>query len=210
MASKSGAGFLDSIQWLLAYSLNPTGLSWKAAIGGIDTTQAGFWTGDTNSIDRHGMYLDSSWTANTYKTLLDITSVAGFATAFVGPTLASQNDTVTWKVTIDGVSVERTITAQAATQRTLLGLALTDSAFIVGPGGALNLFSSGVSGDLTTFYAQTASYNLLPLTVQPALSLGCTVLQFANALKVEAKTSAAINATANLEQRSGVVYQRVY
>ena len=68
---------------------------------------------------RRGLQDTTDWTANTYKTLLNVASGKGEVAALVGPTAGGAEST-TFELTIDGVLTEIVVGALASGERGLL------------------------------------------------------------------------------------------
>ncbi len=165
------------------------------------STVSSFWTPLANN----GVDDNTDFTADTYKTLVDITSGAGVLCAVVGPT-AGGAETTTFEITIDGgTPVEITRTC-ASGDRAFLGHLISKSAFTAS--GGPNYFPDGLASDKQGF---DGSGTLLTLvTPNHLLFWGTSLLEYTESLKVRIKHSANVTGTANQERRSGAMYYDGY
>lgn len=161
---------------------------------------AGFWT----AWDFAGDYLDSNWSANTYQTVVNVATGAGFLGAVVGPVMANATDTTTFRITVDGTEYTITVDAFNANDRGGLGFpAMTDifttpNNFDTPNNARLNTGDAGL-------LALDTNAHLLP--VFHSLFLGQGLLKFRTSLLVEIKQTSAQSNTASQERKAGVLYQ---
>lgn len=168
------------------------------------SSTANFFTGTVGSVDRYGTDVDSNWTLNTYKTLLNLTATkAGFLSTIVGPTMTTAADTMTLRITVDGAQYVLTPgVAQQNASRIIVGSIFKDT-FLSGSSGWTGQYA-GVSSDGITLSAGSLS---LPQTFT-MWNLGAPILRFTSSLLVEAKISTNLTTTTNQERRCGVIYLR--
>lgn len=191
------------MNYLMIYiSANPYG-------AGNTTT---FW----ERFDRIGAYVsNASMTADTYYTLVNVTG-AGYLGNIVTNALGTGTATLTTKVTIDGVAIERTIDTYGTN---------TGRALVFGPPGRLNNANDAGGYDKllrgfqkspwdhvgvysTDNYQYTGNYQyqyLIPTDYM--LNLGFPTIPFRTGLKVEIKQSAT-GPNSYYVQRAGVGYIR--
>lgn len=89
------------------------------AIDSGDASQACSTTAFFTELARRGLQDQTDWTANTYKTLLSVSSGKGFVAAVIGPT-AGGAETTTFEITVDGVLSTITVTNAASERACLL------------------------------------------------------------------------------------------
>jgi len=172
----------------------------------VASSNALFWTGGIGSIDRipGSVQVNSDWTADTYKTIASLTTKAGLVSHFIGPTLTTDADTCTMRITIDGGSaVTIVLTAQENTTRVMLGLIRPTGLFTVAD--TQLLFDAVPSDDLT---AELSSSSVSVDAPQQLLYWGAPLLRFTSSLLVEMKASTNITGTASQQRRAGVVLIR--
>lgn len=201
-----GNRFLTDPTQMPIYSA--TSATLNTSINDFASTVAGFFTGNNDSVDRYGVQDDTNWTANTYKTILSLTATkAGYVSTLIGPTHATAGDTLIWRLTVDGGAPAYVLTAgtaQANTSRIVIGNVMDNRSYTTA-GRFLLLNSVGAPSD-----GITADISAQPtwIGVHLAFWTGSPLLRFNSSLLVEAKASQNITATANVERRSAVVYQR--
>lgn len=175
-----------------------------SSVSGSASTAAGFFTnGVLGGVDD-----DTNWTADTYKTLLNVSSGSGLLGALVGPTALAGTPTVTWRITVDGTAHTVAVVHSTTAQRAVLGAAFQD-------GGAGSFYTSGfwpyrapdsVSSDKTTQRFGSGLGLVLPpwATIR---ALNIPVLEYTTSLLVECKTSETNSTTTNQERRALVTYK---
>jgi len=153
-------------------------------------------------MDRRGVQDTTDWTADTYKTLLSISSGKGLVAALVGPT-AGGASTTTFRFTVDGVASTVAVAGLASGERatlmpmTAVGSDYTTAAVWPDPG------AEGLDADKATFGAIRASSNIPPWRRMSEFPM----LKFNTSLLIEAKHSASItNSTATAY--SAVMYRK--
>lgn len=149
-----------------------------------------------------GLQDTSDWTADTPKTLLDVSSGAGFVGAIIGPT-AGGASTTTFEITNDGVLDEIAITVasgqRAALVCTLGGAADYTSAEVFLYPGVGETISAGKN----TFAASSNPVRVIRPWRHSAM---VPMLRFSQSLLIRAKHSASItNSTATAY--SAVMYR---
>ncbi len=178
--------------------------TFNASVSGTASTSAGFFTNGALS----GADDDTNWTADTYKTLLNVSSGSGQLGALVGPTSLAGTPTTTWRITVDGTAYTVAVVHSTTAERAVLGAVFEDG----GAGGFYNtaLFPyrapDSVSSDKTTQRFGTA----LGLVIAPWATirvLNIPVLEYKTSLLVECKTSENNSTTTNQERRALVVYK---
>lgn len=204
VAAAMGAGYFIDPRVLSRNSVQAT----KIARDGLLSSDATFWTGHAAAIDRvpGTVQDDTNWTADTYKTLVNLSGQSGLISQFIGPTLPTAADTNTWRITRDGTTaVEITMTAQANANRCVLGELIR-----VGTSPATDIVSSssGASSDGLTFYADPITSSILFSPRELKLFGSGLLFRFNTSILVEAKISVSLSTTAAQERRSGVMLQR--
>lgn len=113
-----GSFFQKSIDWWPIKSVVASTMGTPSTAGNA----AGFFTGDSYSMDRQGAQDDLNWTADTYKTIVNLTATkSGILSGFIGPTLPTAGDACTLRVTIDGVAAVLVGTSQENAARIMFG-----------------------------------------------------------------------------------------
>lgn len=196
----SGVHFSDP--WLfLPYTPVATSLEVAdSAAAQQDSSTVAFFT----EMARRGLQDTTNWTADTYKTLLSVTSGKGLVGCVVGPT-AGGSSTTTFEFTVDGVLTEIAVTGVASGDRAILtcmgpfpGGAFTNNVPQYGNGEALDS-NKQVFGDV-----YSAISNVPPWWFTSFM--GTPMLRFNNSLLIRAKHSASItNSTATAY--SAVMYR---
>ena len=177
-------------------------------IRGIATTRtsqaAEFWTA---AIAARGVADDTNWTADTYKTIANI-SGAGLLYDAIGPAGLAGTPTTTMRITVDGVAYTIAETATTTAHRLILGACFisdsTGAAFTV----AAN-FANGVDSINAGKTAQTVVTNGVWITDIGFMSMmGTPALYFGTSLLVEMKSSETNSTTTNRERSSGLIYRK--
>ncbi len=150
-----------------------------------------------------GLQEQTNWTANTYKTLLSVSSGKGLVSSIVGCT-AGGAETTTFEITVDGVLGEYTITSASAERAVWSAAFLGQGAFTTASANAANLFTAATSA--TTYSAASPALNCQLMSWPSISTLGTPCLRFNNSLLIRAKHSTSItNSTATAY--SAVLYR---
>lgn len=173
----------------------------SAGAANLSSNGAGNWP---QSVDLRGVYDSTAWTADTYKTILSVSSGKGIVSNFVGPTGLAGTPTTTVEFTIDGgTPIEVAILATTTGQRAIYGASLND-----GTAGAYfttaKVAVNDASSDATHLVEVLASATVMPW--QTIRALGTPCLMFRKSLLVRAKSSETNSTTTNLERSSGLQY----
>lgn len=170
-----------------------------------DANNASNTTAFFTEMARRGLQDTTDWTANTYKTLLNVSSGKGLVACLVGPT-AGGAATTTFRITVDGVQDEIAVTGLASGERAVLikGGVNLNSAFTTA-GGFQFSGNEALDADKATFGAiQGSPAFITPWRMIDALGTPCLI--FTASLLIEAKHSASItNSTATAY--SAVMYR---
>lgn len=195
-----GTIFQKSIDWWPIKSVVASTMGTPSTAGNA----AGFFTGDGYSMDRQGAQDDTNWTADTYKTIVNLTATkSGLLTGFVGPTLPTAADTCTIRVTVDGVAATLVGTAQENAARIIFGpLPAIETVFTTANRLIASMGAAPSDGITLRGNAGTV------IGPMDALFYGCPVIRFNASLLIEAKISVNLTTTTNVERRCGVYYLR--
>ncbi len=194
--------FLTDIQDLAPVMSVPAGA--VTANAGSLSTDALFWTGQNDSVDRQGVQDDTNWTANTYKTILSLTATKrAFFSGFIGPTLNS-GETLQLRVTTDGAAYTSSpYTAQVTGDRIVIGPMLPRESTFTSAARVLGLTSGTSSDGITLRISETQV-----VATQFALLWGSPIIRCLQSLLIEARISVSLSTTTNRERRSGAYYVR--
>lgn len=159
-------------------------------------------------LGRLGTAVDTNYSADTFKTLLSVSTQAGYLAGVVGPKMVTATDTTTFRITVDGGSaVSIAIVGAGSAVRCYLGFpvprSLYTTADVSGYGGQL------ASDKMRMLFGVSATEAIL-LPVSRCLMQGMGLLRFTSSLLVECKTTQAQSGTAAQERQSGVIWQRMY
>lgn len=177
-------------------------------VKGFETTRlssaAEFWTG---GIAARGVADDTNWTADTYKTIANI-SGKGLIYNIIGPTGLAGTPTTTVRITRDGLVTTIAEAASATAQRLLLGPAfpgaVTGTQFTVA-GVFFNSLETMNAGKTAQIGA--TAYTWL-MDILHMSSLGSPGLQFSQSCLIEMKSSESNSTTTNRERSSGIIYRK--
>lgn len=208
-SSGGGIHFIDPRFMYRSYVF-ATGL-WVVTHNGSSTiasTTASFFT----ELANRGTADNTTWTANTYKTIVNVTSSAGLVSHLLGPTGLAGTPTTTFEITVDGSLREIPVVASASGYRASLG------PLSQGVGGSNNVFFTTAGAPQAGPDSRTADQTTDQLSVNggsvvepipfASLSLlGTPLLQFNNSLLVRMKSSENNSTTTNNEQQSAVSYR---
>lgn len=200
MSSFGGGG--DGINFiepwkLLPYTATVANLAvYDSAGAGKDASEVAFFT----EIARRGAIDTTNWAADTYKTILSVTSGKGLVAAILGCTMGGA-ETTTFRITIDGIASTVAITGASGKRACLLArngitAEFTTVSEYLYPG------AETLAADKATFSATYAGAYIPPWRVMSASAM----LTFKRSLLIEAKHSANItNSTATAY--SAVMYR---
>lgn len=172
---------------------------------GTVSTVAGFHT----EIGNRGVADNTNWTATTYKTILSISSGAGYVAGMYGPTGLAGTPTTIFEITVDGVLYTVTLVATTTAQRAYIGAHMPDlnsnaGATFTSAGvpsdGADSMDASKTTSRITTSFVQLPTWQIMGL-------LGTPCLVFRNSLLIRMQTSENNSTTTNNERQSGVIYK---
>lgn len=171
----------------------------SAAGSGVTAATAGFFTQSA----LQGLADNTNWTANTYKTILSISSGMGLVSNLVGPTGLAGTPTTTFEITVDGAAAVEIAVAQTTTgHRSVLGPLAINGAFVIGDtlGLAPDSLDAGKS-------VPTYTTNIYETFAWPAIRLiGMPCLIFRTSLLIRMKSSENNSTTTNQERQSAVHY----
>lgn len=174
---------------------------------GVATVSTGstMWTGQNDAIDRQGAQDDSNWSANTYKTVVNLTATKRiFFSCFVGPTLPTAGDTLQLRVTVDGAQYTTpAFASQVNGDRIVIGPTVPRDTTFTTASRLVGLMT-GTSSDGITLKANEAQL----VSTEFSLSAGAPIIRCMQSLLIEARISVALSSTANQERRSGAFYIR--
>lgn len=169
----------------------------------VPSTGATFWSNVNNA----GVNVDSNWTADTYKTILNVTGERGLIMHILGPTVPNATTVITFRITIDGTEYIYSFTTNGA-ERVFMTCGVT----------AHNSTSTDTI-DVDQYKVAATNYNSNELlragfnqwipTFNHSQMWGVPLLEYTTSAKVEIKIDANQTATANQERNSGVIYTRL-
>jgi hypothetical protein len=194
-----GINFTDPRQLQRSTALAGNIVIADSALSQPGSTAAGYFT----EIALRGFADNTNWTADTYKTLLSVTSGSGLLSHLVGPTALGSAPTTTFDITVDGgTAYEIAVTATASGQRAVIGPAVgpalftTAAEYLRGPSAVdTNRMVDVVGG---TYIPAWPAIRLMPIPC----------LEFKLSLLVRAKSSENNSTTTNQERQSGGQYKR--
>lgn len=186
---QNGGGFHFKEPWLFmpaAHAVADLQIDNAAGSAPASSTTAFF-----TEMALRGFQDTTNWTADTYKTLLNVSSGKGLLAALVGPT-AGGASTTTFEITADGVLTEIAIVV-ASGERANLNSGLATSSVFTSAGVWNTPGVEALKADKATFVGKAGT---LPLWSWLKMS-GTPLLRFNQSLLIRAKHSASItNSTA--------------
>lgn len=201
LGKSGGVHFSDPREFHRAAYLASKLNSFEAGAGAADLSSvAGFFT----NIALSGVADDTNWTADTYKTILSISSGKGYVASMVGPTGLAGTPTTTFEITVDGVLYTVAVTATTTGHRAVLGAVGTTSAFFT---TAVVPFIPPDSIEATKAVETVITQVGTMPTWQGMRLLGTPCLQFNTSLLIRMKSSESNSTTTNVERRSAVQYK---
>lgn len=173
-------------------------------MSGSAASASGFWS----NVDDSGTSLNSNWTADVYKTLVDISSQRGLLAHIYGPVPPANPTVTTFRVTVDGTAYTFAFSTTSTSERVCL----------ISAARFLPSMTTSRSGD-TNYHAPVTEYNSNELTrygVNLKTPLWGTadadtipMLYFSDSLKVEMKLDGNQSTDTSMERRSGVIHLRL-
>jgi hypothetical protein len=166
-------------------------------------TSANFWT----TLNTLGASVDSAFTADTYKTLLTVSSGAGKVPYLVGPTAPGASETTTWEITVDG-TLYTLATLPATGERSVLGVGfnISSTGYTAAAPGASAIQGLQASKDQTTGTGWVGGATSV-MSAWGNLNLHqLPMLEFSTSLLVRVKHSANVTDTAATGRQSGLMY----
>jgi hypothetical protein len=152
--------------------------------------------------------LDTDWVADTFKTVVSISSGSGFVSAMVGPVPPSTS-AITFRVEVDGVTTDIAFpSVSGTTHRPILGRVRNRSASATDPRDLFSDIHNGTTNVGSGVQTVTASggQGVMVLTpVQCHLS-GAGMLRFERSFSLQMKGAVANTVTTAFERRCGVLY----
>lgn len=188
--AKSGVHFKDP--WFLLPNARDAA-KYSSTTGGASNLVAFF-----TELATVGFQETTNWTADTYKTLLSVSSGKGLVSALIGPT-AGGAETTTFEITVDGILTEIAVSV-ASGERAALTVGFMQDDYSTGYrqlGGGLNAGKTTVQSSTTIIYM---------IGHHTLAAHGVSQLLFERSLLIRAKHSANItNSTATAY--SGGIYR---
>lgn len=186
--SNSGVHFSEPWQLMPATPAVANLLVWDSAGSSWNAGTTSFFT----EMARRGLQDQTNWTADTYKTLLTVTSGKGLVAGIIGPTLGGAH-TTTFRITVDGVVHTIAITGASGDRCCLLSQVKTSAEFTTA--SQFNKVDTEALGsDKATFGELYTTDAFIPGWRQ---MMDVPLLMFRKSLLIEAKNSASItNSTA--------------
>jgi hypothetical protein len=194
-----GVNFTDPREFLRAISTSSTTTMINASSASAGTAAtAGFWT----QLALQGVADNTNWTANTYKTILSISSGMGYVSHLFGPAGLAGTPTTTFEITVDGVLTEIPVVALSTAQRAILGPLLQGTAYTTA--NHINTGSTAINAGKDTYSVTSTGVQVLgPMALR---FMGVPCLKFSQSLLIRMKSSEDNSTTANQERQSGVQY----
>ncbi len=156
-----------------------------------------------------GTAVDTGYSADTFKTLLSVSTQAGYVAGMVGPKMTTATDTTTFRITVDGGSaVSIAIVGAGTNVRCFLGFPITRALYTTADTGAHGYPLA--SDKMRVAVAPAVNSEGIFLPVQRALAQGMGLLRFTSSLLVECKTTQTQTGAGSQERQSGVIWQRMY
>lgn len=193
-----GGGFNFIEPWkLLPYTATVANLAiYDSAGAGQDAASTAFFT----EMARRGLQDTTNWTADTYKTLLSVTSGKGMVAAIIGCTMGGTQIT-TFRITVDGIAHTVAVTGASGKRACLLAKSGNPEDFTTST-TYMKASTEALAADKATFSEVYAGAYIPPWRQMSAFPM----LTFKTSLLIEAKNSASItNSTATAY--SGVMYR---
>lgn len=155
-----------------------------------------------------GTAVDTDYAADTWKTLLSVSTQAGYMSGVVGPTMATATDTTTFGVAVDGgAEITVAVVGAGTVPRCFLGFPIPRTLYTTADESGQGFF---MASDKSRIGPGTVSTDPILMPVQRGLLQGVGMIRFTNSLVVRCKTTQAQTATAAQERQSGVIWQRMY
>lgn len=162
------------------------------------STTAGFFT----QADTMGVSDDTNWTANTYKTILTVSSGPGLISHVIGPTSLAGTPTTTFGFAIDGAAeVEVAVTLSTTAVRAVLGAYVQPTFFTTANNMATGAASMNASKSVSRLNNTMAIPNLNGMRM-----MGMPCLRWRNSITIRMKVSENNSTTTNRERSSAVLY----
>jgi hypothetical protein len=162
------------------------------------STVADFWT----QLDIVGASDDTNFTANTYKTILSVSSGPGLLNHVIGPTSLAGTPTTTFGIAIDGAAeIEVPVTLSTTTRRAVLGPVIQNE--FLSTSNYINAAPGGINASKSVL--QFGGAQSMP-SPQGMRFLGTPALRWRNSITVRIKTSENNSTTTNRERSSGCAY----
>lgn len=184
-------------KWISIGNTTTTGLNWNNQhfFG-----EADFWT----QVNVNGLATDSNFSADTYKTLANL-SGRGVCYGVFSPAISNSGDSITLRITVDGVAYTLTAIAPGTVDyRAFWGFVLPFNVFSTSSTVG-SMFGNGLNASKSVHdIATSTSGNIVGLSVCQIFGAG---LKFDTSLLVEVKVTSAQSGTANNERQAGVLYQ---
>lgn len=161
---------------------------------------AGFWS----VIDDAGAYVDLT-TDDTYATICDVTG-HGLLFHVVAPSVTATGDTITIRITVDGVATTMTFTGEHSPndyQRLVLGSVSAHSEHYTRSYYKFYYYAGGDGSGVATGRHHTYAASYLP-SIEANMQLNLPKLYFQTSLKVEAKVSDLD--TTGFKERAGATF----
>jgi len=164
-----------------------------------NSTGATFWS----QFGNHGTVLDSNFTADTYKNLLNVPSGKGLVATVVGPT-ADAAETTTFEFTVDGGTAEEIAVPVISGSRAVFGVTQTNNSTAVSQYAIhdLHQFNAGKS-----VYTSGAILYIPQWHVMTHVASGVALLCFETSLLVRIKHSDDVTATGSQERQCGIIHR---
>lgn len=199
VAVSSGNNFRDP--WLFTpMAVAANGFS---IVSNANSASAADTTAFFTELATRGLQDQTDWTANTYKTILNVSSGKGLVAAYIGPTCGGA-ETHDIRFTVDGVVTTLSILSASGFRPALTSGGFVAASFTTAGLHAANAYGT-INAGKTTFGDIPSQLHQIPHWGWLSL-MGTPLLRFNSSLLIEARNSAGItNSTATAY--SGVMYR---
>lgn len=171
----------------------------------VASSASAFWTGGVGAIDRvpGSVYITGAWSADTYRTVASVSSGSGIVSHMIGPATSSAQ-TVTYRVTVDGVEYTFTAATTADAERAVIGWGVPLAAYTAATTYGLQSGAASPDG----FTQNINSTGLVLLGPNDARVSPGQLLLFKTSLLVEIKISGTASGSGGVHIQAGVLMQR--
>jgi len=187
---------------VVSNGVTTNGVAIEDGVGRKFSGEAAFYS---QSVPRlGGVAVDSNFSADTYKTILNQATGPGVMWGAVSPAISNGADTITMRITRDGgTAVTIAVAPGTVSYRLFLG-SFTDRATFTTAGIGFDVANMQNDTSSKAFY--NAGTNSPVFVPSWSGARGVGGLYFSSSLLVEMKVTNAVSATANQERQAAVIY----